>query len=145
MNCQKCGTRENVKSGKKYGKQRYKCKGCGCNFTQSKKRGASLNTKLFALKLYLEGNGFRGIGRIMGYSNSTILLWIRTIGKSVKAQVLKDMPDNIRHVDIIEIDEMWHFTRKKNENYGSGSPLIDIAKKYLDFPLAVVVKKPIKL
>ena len=118
INCPKCVSEENVKIGFLKGKQRYKCKKCGCNFTQSQKRGASLETKLFALKLYLEGAGFRAIGRTLNVSNVTVLIWIRTLGMSVKSYVQAQMPDDIRHVHVIEMDEMWHFTQKKTENLG---------------------------
>ena len=64
--------------------------------------------------------------------------------KSVKAYVNTHLPDDIRHVDFIEMDEMWHFTRKKNKNFGSGSLSIDIAKRSLDFQLEVGVKRRIK-
>ena len=131
MKCPKCASEEKVKSGFMNGKQRYKCKCCNCNFTQSNKRGASFHTKLKALKLYLEGMGFRGTGRIIGVSNVTVLNWIRSMGESVKAYVQTEMPMDIRHVDFVEIDEMWHFTVKKNENYGYGSLLIGIPKRSL--------------
>ena len=62
----------------------------------------------------------------------------------VKEYVQTQMPDDIRHVDIIEMDEMWHFTKKKNANCGSGSQSIDTHKKYWDFPWAAGVKKPSK-
>ena len=84
MHCPKCYSETYVKNGIKYNKQRYKCEKCGCHFTQSYKRGASLETKLKALKLYVEGMGFRAIGRVMGVNNVTVLNWIRTLGKSVK-------------------------------------------------------------
>ena len=51
------------------------------------------------------------------------------------------MMDNARHVDFIEIDEMWHFTLKKNENSGSGLLSIGIPKKSLDSLLEVEEKK----
>jgi transposase-like protein len=144
MHCPKCLSKKHVKNGKKYGKQRHECKECGCHFTQSHKRGACLEIKLQALEMYLEGMGFRGIGRILGVSNVTVLYWIRNLGKAVKEYVQTQMPDDIRHVDIIEMDEMWHFTKKKNANCGSGSQSIDTHKKYWDFPWAAGVKKPSK-
>ena len=113
MHCPKCLSESYVKNGIKYNKQRYKCKKCECHFTQSKKRGASLETKLKALQLYLEGMGLRAIGRYMGVSNVTVLYWIRNFGKSVKSYVQENLPDDIRHVDIVEMDEMWHFTVKQ--------------------------------
>ena len=144
MNCPKCYSDEKVKNGIKYNKQRYKCKGCGCSFTQSHRNGASLETKLIALKLYLEGMGFRSIGRIMNVNNVTVLNWIRTMGASIKTYVRTHMPDDIRHVDVIEIDEMWHFRLKKSENYGYGSPSTDTRKRFSDFQWAVVARKSIK-
>ena len=144
MQCPKCHSDESVRNGIKYSKQRYKCKKCGCHFTQSHKHGASLERKLLALQMYLEGMGFRSIGRILKVSNVTVLYWIRTLGKSVKTYVETQMPDDIRHVDVVELDEMWHFTCKKNENSGSGSLSIDIPKKYLLSQLEAAVEKPIK-
>ena len=114
MKCPKCNSEEHVKSGFMKGKQRYKCKRCGCNFTQDHKRGANLQTRLQALQLYLEGLGFRAIGRIMGVHNVTVLNWIRNMGESVKSYVQTEMPADIRDVDFVEMDEMWHFTVKKN-------------------------------
>ena len=121
MQCPKCHSLNHVKSGFTYGKQRYKCKSCACHFTQSHKRGAPLETKKYALKLYLEGNGFRAIGRLMGISNVTALNWIRELGKSAEKHIQLQPPIPHKHIKTAEIDEMWHFTRKKNENYGYGS------------------------
>ena len=90
MQCPKCGSKERVKSGFMNGKPRYKCKSCKCNFTQSNKRGASFHTKLQALRLYLEGMGFRAIGRIIGVHNVIVLNWVRRMGKSVKSYVQTD-------------------------------------------------------
>lgn len=122
-------------------KQRYKCKKCGCNFTQQLKRGANLEKKLLALKLYLEGQGFRSIGRLLNVHNVTVLNWIRSMGKFVKSYINTHISDDLRHVDFIEIDEMWHFTVKKNENSGSGLLSIVIPKKSLDSQLEVEEKK----
>ena len=144
MHCPKCCSEKYVKNGIKYNKQRYKCKKCGCHFTQSHTNGASLETKLYALRLYLEGMGFRAIGRLMGVNNVTVLNWIRTMGQSVKAYVQTHMPDDSRHGDIIEIDDMWHFTLKKNESYGYGSPSTATPMRFSDFQLAVVARKPTK-
>ena len=142
MYCPKCGSDNKVKSGKIKEKQRYKCKECGCNYTQAYKHGYRLDKKMLALQLYLEGNGFRGSGRILGVSNVTVLNWIRNFGKSVKEYVLANMPNDIREIEIIEIDEMWHFTVKKNENSGSGLPSTDLTKKSSPIPLVVAVRKP---
>jgi hypothetical protein len=36
----------------------------------------------------------------------TVLYWIRTLGKSVKSNVQSQMPDDIRYVNVIKLDEM---------------------------------------
>ena len=145
MCCPKCEREEFVKSGFTKGKQRYKCKKCGCNFTQSKLRNYSFKVKFQAAKLYLEGLGFRSIGRILGVSNVTVLNWIREFGQITKAYVETKLPKNIHDIEVIELDEMWHFTQKKNESCGSGSPSTDLTRKCLDFRWEVVAKKPTKL
>ena len=144
MRCPKCSQDTKVKNGIKYGRQRYKCRNCGCHYTRDKLRGASLGRKLEELRWYLEGSSFRSIGRCMGVSNTTVLNWIRTFGESVKTYVNTHMINDARHIDFIEIDEMWHFTLKKNENSGSGLLSIGILKKSLGSLSKVEVKKPIK-
>ena len=144
MNCPKCGKDYKIKSGIKYNRQRYKCKNCGCFYTRPTVRGASIEKRLFALKLYLEGMGFRGIARTLNVNNTTVLRWVRSIGMSVKTYINTQLPENPRHVDFIEIDEMWHFTVKKNENSGSGLLSIGIPKKSLASLLVAEVEKPTK-
>ena len=142
MHCPKCRSEQKVKNGKILNKQRYKCKNCGCSYTQSHKNGYKLKKRLMALQLYLEGNGFRGAGRILGVSNVTVLNWIKNFGKNIKEYVLENMPNDMRDIEIVEIDEMWHFTVKKNENYGSGLPSTDLTRKSLPIQLVVAVRKP---
>jgi transposase-like protein len=64
---------KSVKSGKVKGKQRYKCKDCGCHYSvELKSTAKSKAMKKQALHLYLEGLGFRSIGRFLGVSNALI-------------------------------------------------------------------------
>jgi len=111
---------------------------------KAKSEGLVLKLNYKQLQLYLEGVGFRAIGRIMGVHNVTVLNWVRRMGKSVKSYVQTEMPIDIRHVDFVEMDEMWHFTVKKSENYGYGSLLIGIPKKSLVSRLEVAEKKRLK-
>jgi transposase-like protein len=84
MNCPKCTSDKSVKSGIIKGKQRYKCKECGCHYTVELKSTAKPQSmKKQALHLYLEGLGFRSIGRFLGVSNVSVLNWIRSFGKEV--------------------------------------------------------------
>ena len=145
MYCPKCESRDYVKSGFTRGKQRHKCKSCGCNFTQSHLRDYSFKVKFQAAKMYLEGMGFRSIGRMLGVSNVTVLNWIREFGSITKAYVQTKLPKDIHDIEVVEIDEMWHFTGKKSGSSGFGLPLTDQHKKSLDFQWEVVVGKPSRL
>jgi len=72
--CPKCHQNICIKDGKVKGSQRYKCQTCNFRHTVIiKKTAASLDIKRRALQLYLEGLGFRSIGRILKFSNVSIL------------------------------------------------------------------------
>jgi hypothetical protein len=60
MNCLKCLCNKNIKAGFTKEKQRYKCKGCDCNYTVKLKPIAKPEAmKEQALHLCLESLGFR--------------------------------------------------------------------------------------
>ena len=120
MHCGKCGSVEYHKSGFTNGKQRYKCKACAYHFTRSYGRGQPPEKKLMALRLYKEGVGFCGIGRLLGVSDVAVLKWIRKMGQELRDMVLSQMPEDIESIEIIELDEMWHFTQKKRTSSGYG-------------------------
>ncbi|MEZ5837386.1 MAG: hypothetical protein R3D03_16930 [Geminicoccaceae bacterium] len=61
-----------------------------------------------ALQLYLEGMGFRAIGRVLGVSNVAVLKWIRAFGEEVERMRRPGPPPKIAM-----IDEMWHFVHAK--------------------------------
>ena len=56
MNCPKCQSANNVKSGIVIGRQRYECKDCACNYTFDYSYFAEKEKKRrFGLAMYLEG------------------------------------------------------------------------------------------
>ena len=134
MICKRCNSKNYVKNGFNKGKQRYKCKDCKYNYTDTPPRGRSLETKLQALHLYIEGLGFRSIARFLKVSNVAVLNWIKAFGASIEQQ----MPAK---VDFMEIDEMHHYVQKKSKSFGSGWLLIELKAKSLDAKPVVVVQK----
>ncbi len=70
--CPKCKSENFRKDGIVKKKQRYRCKEYNFRFTVEQV-GKPNKLKRDALILYLEGSGFRSIGRILGVSNVTIL------------------------------------------------------------------------
>ncbi|GHU60408.1 hypothetical protein FACS1894121_0320 [Bacteroidia bacterium] len=124
MNCPKCTCEKKVKSGTIKGRQRYKCKECGCNYTvELKSTGKSKLMKKQALHLYLEGLGFRSIGRFLGVSNVSVLNWICSFGKEVQA-----LNAESQEIEMVEVDEMHSYIGSKKTTVGYGLLLIDMGK-----------------
>src|SRR3954452_13028016 len=108
LSCKSCGGTEAAKSGFVRGLQRYRCRSCGCNFTNTPARGKPAATKAMAVLLYAMGNmSFGMIGRILGVSDVSVLRWVRA-----EAEALPE-PDVPADVKVLVIDEMWHFVKKK--------------------------------
>jgi transposase len=72
--CKKCGEVRVVKAGYVRSLQRYKCKGCGCNFVQGDRRlNSEVKLKSLGVLLYSQGKGSYGfIGKLMNKNRSTI-------------------------------------------------------------------------
>jgi hypothetical protein len=76
-----------------------------------------------ALHLYLEGLGFRSIGKILGVSNVSVLNWIRSFGKNVQA-----LHSVSKEIEMVEVDEMHSYIGSKKTIVGYGLLLIDMEK-----------------
>jgi len=123
MDCPKCGGKEHCKDGIVKSRQRYLCKSCRYRYTVEQRAGvADKATKRQALELYLEGLGFRSIGRILKFSNVSILNWIREFGESLP-DIKGDTP-----VQVMEIDEMHTYIGSKKTIAGYGLLLIEMRK-----------------
>jgi transposase-like protein len=116
MQCPKCGLLENVKAGFNAGKQRYKCKKCGCHFTRSTPKGEPPEKKRQAVQLYLEGLGFRAIGRFLNVSHVTVQDWVARKAESLETLV----PLYPARAELLELDEMHHYIGKKRTQSGYG-------------------------
>jgi len=140
LKCKKCSSVNFCKAGFTRNQQRYKCKDCSCFFTDTPLRGYSSQIKKQALMLYLEGLGFRAIGRFLGVSNVAVLKWIRSLAGKVQELI---PIQNTKKVIIttMELDEMWHYVGKKNKSYGSGWLLTEIQGKSLPGNLVLVVRR----
>ena len=123
MECIKCGSINHVKRGIVGGKQRYTCKDCGYNYTVMKKSTAkSGTTKRQALQLYLEGLGFRSIGRFLNVSHVSVYQWIKSFGENI------EKIKSARQMEVVEIDEMHTYIGSKKTIAGYGLLLIEMAK-----------------
>ena len=124
MTCPQCHSLKSVKSGKIRDRQRYQCKECGCNYTvEIKSTAKPQSQKKQALHLYLEGLGFRSIGRFLGVSNVSVLNWIRDFGKTVQYLHATSQP-----IEMVAVDEMHSYIGSKKTTVGYGWLLIDMGK-----------------
>ena len=115
MHCPKCSSDAYSKNGFKDNKQRYKCKECGCNFTQSHLHGYEAKWRELAVLLYVFGLSMNSIARLLGVSHQTSYRWIKKAAESLPAQ-----PEVIEKVTEVEIDEMCLYLKKKAKKSGYG-------------------------
>ncbi len=118
--CPKCDSEDGTKDGIVNNRQRYKCKSCGYRHTV-RYLGLSPDIKRQALELYLEGLGFRSIGRFLKCSHVAVYNWIKAHGESIESI------RSTTHVDVVEMDEMHTYIGSKKTIVGSGLLLIDMA------------------
>ena len=118
MKCRKCGSEKSVKNGQHLGRQRYKCKGCGFQFTQDQPKGKDIETKCLSIILYVNGLSFRAIAKIVKVSHKAVHDWVKSFGLETyeKPRPSGDV--------VIELDEMWHFLNRKKTNSGSGRHIV---------------------
>ena len=56
--------------------QRYLCKDCGLNFTDTPPRGKPLTLKVAAVLLYVSGLSMNRTAQLLGVSTPTIQVWL---------------------------------------------------------------------
>ena len=109
MKCPECGDEHIRKNGHRQHKQNYICVGCRRQFlTEYELRGYSDDVKRLCLKMYVNGMGVRGIGRVTDIAHTTILNWIEQAGA-----LLPERYDPKQHPQVGELDELETNARKK--------------------------------
>ena len=123
MDCPKCKSSINTKDGIVGGRQRYKCKDCNYRYTVTKKSDVKpIEVRRMALEMYLEGLGFRSIGRLLKISHVTVYYWVKHWGENL------DLSSKKEPVEIVELDEMHTYIGQKKTTVGYGLLLIDLVK-----------------
>jgi hypothetical protein len=125
MDCPKCKSTNYMKQGYVGARQRYKCKSCGYLYSVEY-RGKPMKMKQDALKLYLEGMGYRGIGRFLKVSAVSVMNWIRKFGEEADKTV-----ELITPAPIIEMDELHTYIGSKKTTNGFGRRSTDLRKNLL--------------
>jgi transposase-like protein len=135
MKCRKCGSSKSVKNGKRGGKQCYKCKDCGFQYTQEESFGRSEPERNKAIALYLLGLSMRAVAKLFRVNVSTILYWIRSFAIKTSEKPTPQGPV------IIELDEMWHFIKSKKTSAGYGRLIVALPVSSLTGNVEIVVAK----
>ena len=118
--CPKCQQTACRKDGMNRGKQRYHCKHCDYRHTVAKpERWYSEEVKQMALKMYLEGLGFRSIARVLNCSHVAVYQWVKHYGEKARLEMAAT------EINVVEMDEMHSYVGSKKTLVGSGLPLTD--------------------
>ena len=135
--CRRCGSEEHVKNGLMRGKQRYRCKSCGLNFTDTPPRGMPLAVKVTAVLLYVSGLSMNRTAKLLGVSTPTVQAWIEQF-----AQAYGQKPAPEGRALAIEFDEMWHYLKKSRASSGPGKLGIVLQGGWWTGSAAVVTLPP---
>ena len=117
IKCLECQSTHVNKNGHKRGKQNYICVDCGRQFIDcyNGQQGYSEEVKRECLKMYVNGMGFRAIERIKGVHHTSIINWVKKVGKLLPNAYA---PETIPLVG--ELDELETFVGSKKTKSGSG-------------------------
>lgn len=102
-----------MKSGfNRTGSQRLQCQPCRRQYTpRPNPLGYDGKTREAALKLYLEGNGLRRIGRLLTVNHQSVANWVNSAHTQLRAEQ-GDTPEP-RTAGTLEMDELFTFVGAK--------------------------------
>lgn len=90
------------------GSQRYKCGECQRAYTpKAKEKGYAKETRMLALRMYVEGNSQRSIARILKISPQSVSNWIHAYVSQLPPTPMPHKPK------VAELDELYTFLKQK--------------------------------
>jgi transposase-like protein len=110
-----CGNNEQViRSGyNRGGSQRLRCQSCNHYFTPHRgAQGYDQSMRETAVRLYLEGTSFRGIGKVLRVSHSSVINWVNAHARSEVPQQIEEVVDTSPS-EVVEVDELFTFIGEK--------------------------------
>jgi len=110
MTCPSCqSTEKQYKSGfNRSGSQRYRCGICNRAYTpEPKENGYPIETRMLALRMYVEGNSTHAIGRILQVSPQSVGNWVSAYADNLPEEV------HPKEVETAELDELYTFIGNK--------------------------------
>lgn len=110
MKCPKCkSSQRQVKNGlNKSGSQKYLCRECATVYTpERKENGYPAETRLLAIRMYVEGSSYGSIGRVLKVNPQSVANWVSAYtAKLPKAP----LPEKVKTA---QLDELFTFVGKK--------------------------------
>lgn len=137
MNCPRCKRTDAVKNGKAKGSQRYKCKGCGFQFTRQTTRGRPPWQRALAVFLYCRGVSISDIARMFSVAPSTIFKWIRKFG-SERTPLPESAPDG---AVLLDENEIAKYLKKQGERCEAGKIFVIIPEDVSSENVVVGIKR----
>ena len=137
LRCKRCGSAEQVKNGLMRGKQRYRCKACGLNFTDTPARGRPLALKVTAVLLYVSSLSMNRTAKLLGVSTPAVQAWIEQF-----AAAYAQKPEPQGRALVIALDAMWHDLKKSPRSSGSGKLGIVLQAGWLMGNAGIVITPP---
>ena len=90
------------------GSQRYKCGECKRAYTpEEKQKGYTKETRILALRMYVEGNSQRAIARILKVSPQSVSNWVTAYEAQLPSAPRPQKPK------VAELDELYTFVKQK--------------------------------
>ncbi len=106
--CPACCGSVLIKSGHACCRPRWRCKGCGRQFTRITPRGKPAALKRHAIELYCLGLSMNAVAKHIGVSAQTMLRWVRE-----HAHRHCPKPEPVAgSTAVVELDKIWHFVKK---------------------------------
>ena len=106
--CPQCQSDRLVNNGFAAGKPKRLCRPCGYQFTRTTPRGKPLTMKVHAVLLYLSGISMNRIAFLLRVSAQSVLNWIRAFATEHYKK-----PEPAGKTISLQLDEMWHYLKKK--------------------------------
>ena len=110
MRCPRCqANAKQYKAGfNPSGSQRYRCGECNRVYTpEPMSQGYSSEKRMLAIRMYVEGNSYNAIGRILKVNPQSIVNWVKAHIASLPATPVPGKPRTA------ELDELYTFIGKK--------------------------------
>lgn len=115
-----------IKFGKtKAGRQRHKCKTCGCTFGETKgtifyRRRTPEGEIIETLALVAEGSRISSLARVKGHKEDTILAWIRDAAEH--AEAIEEVLLAKYQLKRGQLDSLWAYVRNKGKKKTTQKP-----------------------